>query len=142
MGCSSSKEDVTLSPGVSKVSDASPAAPATAAPAHADPAHDAPATAAPAHAAPATAAHEAAAPATAAPVAAPVAAAAAATEDVCTLYYFDINGRGEAMRMLLAHAKVQYKDCRITMDKWPALKPTMPNGALPALCLKDGHMMG
>ena len=53
-----------------------------------------------------------------------------------------MNGRGEAARMLLAHAKVQYKDCRVQGKDWPALKPTMPGGGMPTIVFKDGKKMG
>ncbi len=37
-------------------------------------------------------------------------------EERTVLYYFDLYGRGEAIRMLLNHAKVQFKDTRL--DNW------------------------
>ena len=43
--------------------------------------------------------------------------------------------------MLLAHAKVQYKDKRVGAD-WGALKKDMPNGAMPVIEFKDGKKMG
>ena len=43
-------------------------------------------------------------------------------------YYFDIHGRGEAGRMLLAHAKVKYEDVRVQGADWPTVKATLPGG--------------
>jgi hypothetical protein len=40
--------------------------------------------------------------------------------------------------MMLAHAKVQYKNVCVEGKDWPALKSTMPNGAMPCVELKDG----
>ena len=58
------------------------------------------------------------------------------------LHYFNLHGRAEPIRMLLAHAKVDFEDVRIERSDWPALKPTMPNGQLPCLELEDGTKMG
>jgi glutathione S-transferase len=38
------------------------------------------------------------------------------------LYYFDIFGRAEAIRMLLAHAKHEFEDVRINKDQLQELK--------------------
>ena len=59
-----------------------------------------------------------------------------------TLHYFNLYGRGEALRMLLSHAAIPYEDHLITFDQWPALKPTMPNGVVPCLELANGTKMG
>jgi len=59
-----------------------------------------------------------------------------------TLHYFPLYARGEPIRMLLAHADVQFEDNRITMDDWKNHKASMPNGQLPALELKDGTRVG
>ena len=44
--------------------------------------------------------------------------------------------------MLLDHAGVNYEDVCFGFEKWPELKPTMPNGQVPCLELKDGTKMG
>jgi hypothetical protein len=44
------------------------------------------------------------------------------------LTYFGVYGRAEPIRILLAHAKVDYEDKRITFEEWGALKATMPAG--------------
>ena len=38
------------------------------------------------------------------------------------LHYFDIYGRGESIRLLLAHAKVDYEDVIVTREQLPELK--------------------
>ena len=59
-----------------------------------------------------------------------------------TLHYFDLNGRGDACRALLSHANVEYEDHRFGFPDWPALKPTMPGGTVPALQVTDGPLLG
>ncbi|XP_055298070.1 glutathione S-transferase-like isoform X2 [Sitodiplosis mosellana] len=49
------------------------------------------------------------------------------------LYYFDIRGLGEQIRILLAYGGIEYEDIRITQEEWPAIKPTMPFGQIPVL---------
>ena len=38
------------------------------------------------------------------------------------LYYFDLYGRAEPMRLLLTHAKAEWEDIRVTGDSWKELK--------------------
>ena len=49
------------------------------------------------------------------------------------LIYFDLFGRAEAIRMLLAAGKVEYEDCRLTSEEWKTIKPTTPFGGVPVL---------
>ena len=54
------------------------------------------------------------------------------------LTYFDLRGRAEPCRLLLAYAGVDYEDKRISnpwddMAPWAALKPKTPWGQLPTL---------
>lgn len=48
-----------------------------------------------------------------------------------TFHYFNLMGRGEAIRMLLAHKQIQYTDHRIEFQEWPAIKPTLEFGTVP-----------
>ncbi|KAL5018761.1 hypothetical protein ScPMuIL_004483 [Solemya velum] len=50
-----------------------------------------------------------------------------------TLTYFDGKGRGEVIRMALVYGGLKYKDVRVGFSDWPALKPKMPQGAMPVL---------
>jgi len=47
--------------------------------------------------------------------------------------YFNVRGRGETSRLLLAAAGLPYEDKRIEFAEWPALKPNTPAGTLPIL---------
>jgi len=49
------------------------------------------------------------------------------------LTYFNLRGRAEVSRLMLAHKGVEYEDNRITGDQWKALKPKTPFGGLPLL---------
>ena len=41
------------------------------------------------------------------------------------LYYFDIFGRAEPIRILLDHAKVPFEDIKFSFAEFPALKEKM-----------------
>ena len=51
------------------------------------------------------------------------------------LIYFDLGGRAEGIRMLLAHANFQYEDARISMEEFAKLKrgggSSLPLGSVP-----------
>ena len=49
------------------------------------------------------------------------------------LTYFNIPGRAELIRLILAQAEVSFTDERITREEFVALKPSLPNGQLPVL---------
>ena len=38
------------------------------------------------------------------------------------LTYFNLKGRAEPARLILAQAEVEYEDCRIEKEEWPELK--------------------
>ena len=46
------------------------------------------------------------------------------------------------MRMLMAHAGIEFEDVRISMEAWPEYKPKMPGGVVPVLEFPNGHMQG
>lgn len=47
--------------------------------------------------------------------------------------YFNLKGRAELARLILAQADVVYEDCRISKEEWESVKPTTPLGQLPLL---------
>lgn len=49
------------------------------------------------------------------------------------LIYFNVRGRAEAIRLVLAASGTKYEDVRIEFEQWPALKPTTTFGVLPML---------
>ena len=40
------------------------------------------------------------------------------------LIYFNLKGRAELARLILAQAGVEYEDCRINKAEWQSLKPS------------------
>lgn len=58
------------------------------------------------------------------------------------LYYFPVEGRAGAIRLMLNHGKCDWEDVRVTFEEWPSLKPSMPNGCMPALQWEDGSTKG
>jgi len=57
------------------------------------------------------------------------------------LVYFNLMGRAETARLILAQAGVDYEDKRIEKEEWPALKASLPMGQLPVLEV-DGKTIG
>jgi glutathione S-transferase len=59
------------------------------------------------------------------------------------LYYFDVYGRAEPMRMALHKYGVQFEDVRLTPEQFGELKTTgkLEYGQVPALELDDGTML-
>merc|ERR1711997_744712 len=49
------------------------------------------------------------------------------------LTYFNVRGRDEPARLILAQAGVDYQDIRIEREDWPKVKPTTPCGQIPVL---------
>ena len=54
------------------------------------------------------------------------------------LTYFNLRGRAEVSRLLLAYGGIEYEDCRLKPGfedptEWMKLKPTTPYGSLPLL---------
>lgn len=48
-----------------------------------------------------------------------------------TLTYFDARGRAEVIRLILEETGTPYRERRVAVEQWPALKPTLPLGQLP-----------
>ena len=59
------------------------------------------------------------------------------------LYYFDIPGKGEAIRLACAHSGFALEDIRITRDQFIALKESgkLPFGQVPLLELPTGECL-
>ena len=57
------------------------------------------------------------------------------------LIYFNLMGRAETARLILAQAGVSYEDKRIKKEEWPALMASLPMGQLPVLEV-DGKTIG
>ena len=58
-----------------------------------------------------------------------------------TLSYFDVGGRAEPMRLLCAHAKVEFEDRRLTFEEFGALKAEGKVDKLPLWTLDDGTVL-
>lgn len=57
------------------------------------------------------------------------------------LHYFNLRGRAELARLILAYANVEYEDFRFPSEEWPKHKPNYPFGQVPVLEV-DGKMLG
>lgn len=57
------------------------------------------------------------------------------------LTYFNLRGRGELIRQILAVGYIQYENKFIDFADWPDIKPEMPFSSLPVLCW-DGETIG
>ncbi|KAL4714874.1 hypothetical protein ACJJTC_012546 [Scirpophaga incertulas] len=47
--------------------------------------------------------------------------------------YFPVKALGEGPRLLMSYGGQEFDDIRVTMEDWPALKPSTPFGQLPVL---------
>ncbi|VDM98871.1 unnamed protein product [Thelazia callipaeda] len=57
------------------------------------------------------------------------------------LYYFDLMGRAEVIRLIFAQAEVPYEDIRFNKEDWAThYKPMMPFGQVPVLD-EDGKLL-
>uniref|UniRef100_F6VQ32 glutathione transferase n=1 Tax=Ciona intestinalis TaxID=7719 RepID=F6VQ32_CIOIN len=59
---------------------------------------------------------------------------------VYKLYYFPHMGREEIVRLMFAHANIEYEDIRIPYEEWPSKKSTMPFSQLPVFKI-DGDII-
>ncbi|MEX2131749.1 MAG: glutathione S-transferase family protein [Pseudohongiellaceae bacterium] len=60
------------------------------------------------------------------------------------LTYFDVRGRAEPVRLMLEFLTLPYREKRVAVEEWPALKTTLPLGQLPIyeegdLCIYQSH---
>ena len=55
------------------------------------------------------------------------------------LTYFNIRGRAEFLRYMMAYARQPYDDVRVEQADWPKLKPSTPFGQLPLLDIRQGN---
>jgi prostaglandin-H2 D-isomerase / glutathione transferase len=55
--------------------------------------------------------------------------------------YFNMEGRGEWIRLALILAKTDFEDVRVDFPDWPALKPTLPGGMLPVVQIDNGPVL-
>lgn len=54
------------------------------------------------------------------------------------LFYFDLRGRAEIIRLLFATAGKKYEDIRFAREKWPEYKPKAPFGQCPYIEITEG----
>lgn len=54
------------------------------------------------------------------------------------LYYFNLRGRAEIIRLVFAAAGQKYEDIRFPRDKWPEYKPKAPFGQCPYMEITEG----
>jgi len=59
------------------------------------------------------------------------------------LYYFDLYGRGEPIRMLLNHARVDFEDKRLSNAEFAELREngTLPSGQVPLWEDEEGRQV-
>nr|UOU03293.1 glutathione S-transferase sigma 3-2 [Brachionus rubens] len=54
------------------------------------------------------------------------------------LYYFNMRGRGELIRLIFAASGQQYEDIRMEQSEWPEYKKQAPFGQAPFLEIENG----
>ena len=60
-----------------------------------------------------------------------------ATQPKLKLTYFDLIGRGEFIRLVLAYGQLEFEDERLTFEAFGELKSTVPTKQLPVLKIND-----
>ena len=54
------------------------------------------------------------------------------------LFYFDLRGRAELIRLIFAAADQKYEDVRFKREQWPEYKANAPFGQCPYIEIKEG----
>lgn len=62
------------------------------------------------------------------------------SNDTFKLYYYNMRGRAEFIRLVLAAANLSYDDIRFERSEWPEYKPKMVSGQIPVLEFPNGSM--
>jgi len=57
------------------------------------------------------------------------------------LYYFNVRGLGETIRLIFAAAGQEYEDFRFEKEDWPNHKPKSPSGQAPFLSIPSGEVL-
>ena len=59
------------------------------------------------------------------------------------LYYFNIYGKAEPIRMLLSYAKVPFEDCRLEKEEFAKMKKEghFPGGQVPIYIDEQGNTL-
>lgn len=55
------------------------------------------------------------------------------------LTYFNLKGRAELARLILAQAEVEYEDCRISREEWESVKPSKSQSVSQSDSCNDDH---
>ena len=62
------------------------------------------------------------------------------TNSKYTLYYFNIRGRAEIIRLVFAEAGRPYEDKRLTQEEWGQFKPSESVGVENVIYISDRYM--
>ena len=56
-----------------------------------------------------------------------------------SLVYFNLQAKGESIRMLCHHSKLEFNDITLEFDQWPTIKPMCPAGQVPLWIEPNGE---
>lgn len=57
------------------------------------------------------------------------------------VYYFDMRGRAEIIRMVLSAADKEFEDIRLSREEWEKMKPSTPSKVLPIVDTPEGERL-
>lgn len=57
------------------------------------------------------------------------------------LTYFNIKGKAEFIRLVLAYGQLEFEDERVTSDEFREMKSSLPTKQLPVLTINDGELI-